>query len=138
MRRNSAPVAVALVALAVLAAACSGGGDNDGGGAGVGIEPLARVERPVELPPETDAGAPRLFFSMTCAAGLLSVVTTLEIVNAELPCDRAPSQEQVAPFLGVPVTVRVEPGEPGKLFVLGPSGASFEFTTNAVSVSPIE
>ena len=75
---------------------------------------------------------PQALYSQSCANGLLTIATTTGIVYAELPCDRALPDDVVRRFLGKAVTIRIVPGDPGKLFVDSDTAGSVEFTVGGV------
>lgn len=80
-----------------------------------------------------EAGA---LLRMSCAGGLLTVVATRLELYAELPCERALPQEQVQPFLGVPIEVRISAGSgENKLRIASADAGLVEFSPGAIWVS---
>jgi hypothetical protein len=85
--------------------------------------------------PDAAADNAHLLFHLGCKAGVMAIVTTREQLFAEIPCDRAVSQQVVERFLGKPVQIRVAPAAPNrevKIYVESATAGSIEFTaTNA-------
>lgn len=74
-------------------------------------ETAQQVEESLELgAPLSGEGAVRLLFHMSCERGLLTVVTTEEVLYSEVSCSQAPSRRQVDRMLGAPVHVQASPG----------------------------
>ena len=69
-----------------------------------------------------------LFFSSSCADGVLAIVTNHHAIYAELPCDRALPHSAQEQFLGKPLELRAVVGNPAKLFMNSAAGGSVEFT----------
>ena len=72
--------------------------------------------------------------SMECRGDVLEVGTTRRVIYAELPCDRALSDEQSKTFLSQPVHVRVVPVSPAKLYIDSTKAGSAEFTVGRIWV----
>lgn len=139
-------LAAALAALSIVA--CSG--DGNGGGDSGNVDNNTPSARPAALPDtaqhvtqqrefgalEEDASDNdvHVFVTSSCSDGLLTVETDKETIYAELPCDRALPQETVDMFAGTPVHVRLVPGDPAKIFLEAPDGASVEFTPGNIWV----
>jgi hypothetical protein len=69
-----------------------------------------------------------VFYSLSCANGVLTIATTRETVYAELPCDRSPPDASVRAFLAQPAQIRFVAGNPCKLFVESAAAGTIEFT----------
>ena len=79
----------------------------------------------------------RLFFASNCVDGLLSVTTTLEVVYAELPCDRALPEDVKGRFMGKAIALRIVPGQPAKLYIDSKEAGSVEFTVGRIWVEEL-
>jgi hypothetical protein len=85
------------------------------------------IERETVVGASTDGGR---LAELTCADGIVSIITSNRAIYAELPCDRFVTPEIVERFVDAAVDVTVRPGEPeGKLIIRSRDGASIEFTT---------
>ena len=78
----------------------------------VGVpESAQQVEEALELgAPLGGEGAVRLLFHMSCEGGLLTVVTTEEVLYSEVSCSQAPSRRQAERLLGEPVHLQAGRG----------------------------
>lgn len=157
-RRGWLPAAALILAAAALAG-CSG----SGGGAST---PRAATQPPAAgatatadtrpAPPGVPAGAQQLrasaqfgdpagsgstederFYSLNCAADVLTIATTRRIVYADLPCDRSLPSKDAQAFLSRAVRVRVVIASPSKLYIESKTGGTAEFTVGRVWMAPL-
>ncbi|MDE3096604.1 MAG: hypothetical protein KGK07_11490, partial [Chloroflexota bacterium] len=76
------------------------------------------------------------FYSLTCAADVLTIATTRRTVYAELPCDRSLPSKDAQAFLSRAVRIRVVIASPSKLYLESKAGGTAEFTVGRVWVAP--
>lgn len=113
-------------------AACQ---DGDGGRPGSTPAPgqPQSTERDV-IYPASSASGDQLLFNLTCTESMLTLVTTVRIVYAALPCDRLLPADVVKRFLGQSVEIVIRGDPATKLLFTSKTAGSVEFTVSDVQV----